>query len=66
MSDQTPSERLARAEEVVREQRDEGIGEPFFDAYGDRSVCDADDFRDLRYELERLQRAVLGEPDPHG
>lgn len=66
--DITPSGRISRAEAVVRQQRSDLIGGEVLvvtggqvDAGGD--WVSADDFRDLRYELDRLQRVVMGQPE---
>lgn len=59
----TPSARISRAERVVREQR-EALSYPVVWPTEDAEVVEAFAYRAVRDELLRLQRAVLGEPDP--
>lgn len=63
MTDQTAEARMNRAVKVVREQRDPNgeygaIGDP---VHGFDGVTAVEAF--AIQELERLQRAVMGEPD---
>lgn len=69
MTDLTPEARISEAEAVVREQRRDHVASEVVVRQGaDPATApaddyvDADDWRDLRFELERLQRAVMGEP----
>lgn len=62
--DMTPGARISRAEAVVREQRDPqgefgALGDPEHGPVADSAVEGL-----YLQEIERLQRAVMGEPDP--
>ena len=59
---------MAASELVVQEQRREEVGSDVVIRGDGEDVLtdsvDGDEYRDLVSELRRLQRAIMGEPDP--
>jgi hypothetical protein len=62
-------DRIRRAIEIVMEQRSDPLFGRILVVSADEvdnggEYVNADEMRDVVFELQRLQRAILGEPDP--